>query len=639
MKKAIAVRLKHAAAAFSAVVLTSCTALAPALIGGMSGTVASAQANGILARKSAKASAKSAKAADKAAKDSVASRQSALLEALWKPLSYEDSLRYNYFFLEALRQQNAGHYDAAFDLLSHCLDINPQSAEGWYFMSMYQSELNRDSLSRECMERAAALSPDNDAYQERLAQYYLNTREYDKATAVYERLADNSRQRTDVLQMLIRLYNNAHDYDGMLRAIGRIEDIEGSREEITLARMRVYELKGDKKAAFKALKSLSDEHPSDLNYRVMMGNWLMQNGRQKEAFKIFTAALREEPGNAYVQSSMYDYYRAAGQDSLAREMMRAIILSPKATSENKSTMMRQAIQENEQAAGDSTEILRLFDEMLIVNPKDSDMAEMKVAYMTLKQMPTDSINHAIRKLLAIAPENSGARMQLLGSYLRTEEWDSVTSICRQGTLYNPDEMVFYYYEGLAYYQQKRHDDALDAFSRGVAQVNERSDKEMVADLYYFMGDLQHQRNREREAFAAYDSCLQWKSDHIHCLNNYAYYLSVRGEDLHRAELMSYKTVKEEPQNATFLDTYAWILFMQERYAEARIYAEQAVACDTDSVRSSVIVEHAGDVCAMLGDTEKAVGYWQQALLLDCEHPDLIEQKIREKKYIKPEEDE
>lgn len=639
MKKALANRLKDAAIALTAVVVTSCAALTPALMGGMSGVLANAHSTGKLAQKQPKAQAKPKKAAGQAAKDVADSRQTTQSEISVRPLSYEDSLRYQYFFLEALRQQNAGHYDAAYDLLAHSLDINPQAAEGWYFMSMYQSELGRDSLSRECMERAAALSPDNDAYQERLAQYYLNTREYDKATAVYERLADNNRQRTDVLQMLIRLYNNAHDYDGMLRAISRIEDVEGSREEITLAKMRVHEMKGDKKAALKALKSLSDEHPSDVNYRVMMGNWLMQNGRQKDAFKIFTAALREEPENAYVQSSMYDYYRAAGQDSLAREMMRAIILSPKATSESKSTMMRQAIQENEQSSGDSTEILRLYDEMLVVNPKDSDMAEMKVAYMSLKQMPTDSINRAIRTLLAIAPENAGARMQLLGSYITAEEWDSVVSICRQGTQYNPDEMVFYYYEGLAYYQQQRRDDALDAFSRGVAQVNARSNKEMVADLYYFMGDLQHQRNHEREAFAAYDSCLQWQPDHIHCLNNYAYYLSVRGEDLHRAELMSYKTVKEEPQNATFLDTYAWILFVQERYAEAKIYAEQAVACDTDSVRSSVIVEHAGDVSIMLGERDKAVDYWQQALLLDCEHPDLIEQKIREKKYIKPEEDE
>ncbi len=552
-------------------------------------------------------------------------------------LTSEESLRYNYFFFEAMNQQNAGHYDAAFDLLNRCLDINPNAAEAWFYLSMYQGEFGHDSLALASMEKAARLRPDNATYQEQLAQHYLNARQYDKATAVYEQLAENFRQRSDVLQMLIRLYQQNKNYDGMIDVINRIEEIEGANEEITLSKMRVYEMKGDKKAAWNALKALSDKHPSDLNYRVMMGNWLMQNNRQKEAYKIFADALKEEPDNGYVQASMYDYYRESGQDSLARKMMLDIIVSPKASTESKAIMMRQAIHENEQLGGDSTEILALYDKILQVNPKDSDMAEMRVAYMTLKQMPTDSINGAIRQLLAIAPENAGARLQLLGSYLRSKDWDSVIAICNEGSRYTPEEMAFYYYEGLAYYQKEEHEEALGSFQRGVAQVKENSNKELVSDLYYFMGDLYHQKGQENKAFVCYDSCLQWKDDHVPCLNNYAYYLSVKGQDLHRAELMSYKTVKEEPQNATYLDTYAWILFMQERYAEAKIYIDQAVACDTDSVQSSVIIEHAGDIYYKNGEPEKAISYWEKALEGEPENRDLLERKIREKKYIKEEE--
>ena len=552
-------------------------------------------------------------------------------------LSPDASMRYNYFFLEAMNQQNAGNYAAAFDLLSRCLEINPQAAESWLYVSMYQGELGQDSLALKSMEKAAQLRPDNAVYQENLAQYYLNLRQYKKATAVYECLVANNRRRADILEMLIRLYQQDKDYDGMLRAVDKIEEIEGSNEELTLSKMRIYEMKGDKKSAWNALKSLSDKHPSDLNYRVMMGNWLMKNNQQKEAYKIFADALKEEPDNGYVQASMYDYYRENGQDSLARKMMLDIIASPKATTESKAIMMRQAIQENEQAGGDSTAILALFRQIMQVNPKDSDMAEMRVAYMSLKEMPADSINQALRELLDIAPENVGARLQLLGTHLRNQDWENVVAICSEGTRYTPEEMVFYYYEGLAYYQMERHDDALSSFRCGVDQVNEKSDKEMVADLYYFMGDILHQKGQENGAYVCYDSCLQWKEDHVPCLNNYAYYLSVQEKDLHRAEMMSYKTVKEEPQNANYLDTYAWILFVQERYAEAKIYIDQAVACDTDSVKSSVIIEHAGDIYIMNGEPDKAVAYWQQALDAGAEDVDYIERKIRQKKYFRKEE--
>ena len=96
-----------------------------------------------------------------------------------------------------------------------------------------------------------------------------------------------------------------------------------------------------------------------------------------------------------------------------------------------------------------------------------------------------------------------------------------------------------------------------------------------------------------------------KSDNIYCMNNYAYYLSINGDDLQKAEQMSYKTVQAEPKNATYLDTYAWILFLQKRYTEAKIYIDLAIKNDTDSIQNSVIWEHAGDVYAKLGDIKNS----------------------------------
>ena len=146
-----------------------------------------------------------------------------------------------------------------------------------------------------------------------------------------------------------------------------------------------------------------------------------------------------------------------------------------------------------------------------------------------------------------------------------------------------------------------------------------------------MGDLFHERGLVAEAYAAYDSCLQWKDDNIMCLNNYAYYLSEQGEQLDKAETMSLKTVKADPKNATYLDTYAWILFMQARYAEARIYIDQALQNDTDS--NAVITEHAGDIYALNNDMDKALAFWQEALKKAPDNQVLI-RKIRQKKYIK-----
>ncbi len=552
-------------------------------------------------------------------------------------ISAADSVRYNYFFIETERQLNASHFDAAFDLLEHCLTINPNASEAWYLRSMFMSEMKKDSLAMANLKKAVSLNPKNSYYQERLAELYVNAKDYTKAEEVYEAVVADNHERVDLLGILAQLYQQDREYDKMLKVVNRIESVEGNSEELTLTKMRIYEAKGDKKSAWKALRSLSDEHPSDLNYKVMMGNWLMQNNKQKKAYKIFQKALKEEPDNSFVQTSMYDYYQAVGEDSLARQMMEDILMSSKTSTETKATMMRQVIQDNQRENGDSLEVKNLFDKILQANPQDADMAELKAVYMSLKQFPLDSVNQALRDVLKIAPDNAGVRLQIIQNLWPKKDWDQIIELCKPAVQYNPDEMAFYYFMGLSYYQKDDEDNALDAFRRGVDEINDQSNKEIVSDFYAIMGDILHKKGLDNDAFAAYDSCLQWKDDNIGALNNYAYFLSLKGNDLQKAEQMSYKTVKAEPTNPTYLDTYAWILFKQERFAEAQIYIDQALANDTDSLQSDVIIEHAGDIYAMNGDMEKAVELWKKAQDAGSDNP-ILPQKINEKRYIKNEDE-
>ena len=94
--------------------------------------------------------------------------------------------------------------------------------------------------------------------------------------------------------------------------------------------------------------------------------------------------------------------------------------------------------------------------------------------------------------------------------------------------------------------------------------------------------------------------------------------------------MSYKTVKAEPDNGTYLDTYAWILFMQGRYEEAKIYIEQALK--NYKTPSADVIEHAGDIFWKCGDRNAAVEYWKQAV--DAGGSDsVLKKKLKQKKYL------
>lgn len=546
-------------------------------------------------------------------------------------LSYNDEQRFKYFYLGAVDQQMKGNYAGAFDLLNHCQEINPDAAEVYFMRSAYHALLNNDSLSLADIQKAAELNPQNNVYLERLAGAYIGSGRYDEAIEAYEKLYANNHDRDDVLNVLIRLYGQQKDYDNMLQTINRLENLEGSSEEITLARMRVYSLKGDKQAELAELKDLSKKHPNDMNYRVMMGNWLLQNELPADALKEYEYVLAQEPDNLMAQMSMLDYYNAIGQDSLAAELQEKLVVSPSTPLNSKMTLMRGIVNSNEQQGGDSTEVLRIFRHILSQPQKTSDMWELQAAYMSLKQMPQDSIDNSLRGALEVAPDNAGVRLQLIQSKWKDQLFDDVISLCKPALEYNPDEMAFYYFLGLAYFQKDEKDKALHTFQLGVSQINSESNKEIVSDFYAIMGDILHEKGREQEAYVAYDSCLQWKDDNLGALNNYAYYLSEKGKDLQKAEKMSYRTIKAEPKNSTFLDTYAWILFMQERYEEANIYIEQAV--QNDSTVSDVILEHAGDISAKLGNMKKAVEWWEKARDAGGNSKVLI-RKIKLRKYLK-----
>ncbi|WP_373799375.1 tetratricopeptide repeat protein, partial [Bacteroides heparinolyticus] len=214
--------------------------------------------------------------------------------------------------------------------------------------------------------------------------------------------------------------------------------------------------------------------------------------------------------------------------------------------------------------------------------------------------------------------------------VRKEDNKELMALCEAGVESNPDMLEFYFYLAIAYNQAERTDDALNVCLKALTRVTDESNKEMVSNFYAIIGDIYHTKNRNLDAYAAYDSSLVYNPSNIGTLNNYAYYLSLERRDLDKAEEMSYKTVKADPNNPTYLDTYAWILFVKGNYAEARLYMDEAMK--NDAGNSSVVIEHCGDIYYMTGDVEGALKYWKQAWEKGS-RSDTLKQKIQKKKYI------
>ena len=544
----------------------------------------------------------------------------------------KSDVRYNNFFLEAMLQRQKGNIDASFDLLRHCISIDPSKPEAYYFLAQYYTILKDKEKSLQCFKKAAELNPDNETYMETLARAYINNNQFAESIEILEKVVEKDAVRIDILELLAQLYVQVDDKDNAIKTLSRIENIEGKNEQISHMKSEIYREMGNKEASINEMQSLSEQYPYDMSLKARYAQTLFFNEEFDMAMGVIGEIFKEDSTNVFAQQLARDYYFDKGLKEKADSMLYVILNNSKTTTADKVQMLRQEIIFNEQNKRDSTEVIKLFELMMQQPQTDTELALLYVSYMDMKKMPREAMHNVVKKVLEIEPDNSSARMHLVGDAWLAEKFDEVIRLCKDARIYNPEEIKFYYYQGLAYFNKDDFDDALDAFKNGVGAITGESDVEMVSDLYMLMGDLLFKKEMKAEAYEAYDSCLQWRPDNIACLNNYAYFLSIDGKHLDKAEEMSRRTIKKEPENPTYLDTYAWVLFRQKRYAEAKIYIEQALKFDTVDVSADVL-EHAGDIYANNGEMEKAMEKWKEALKLAPENKVLI-RKIKLKKYLR-----
>lgn len=504
---------------------------------------------------------------------------------------------FDYYFHEAQKQVNTRNYDAAYDLFNFCLALNPNSGAVLHELSSLNGYLRSDSLSIAQMQRAVDLYPDNYWYKDQLVKLYFNNKQIAEAQAILEQMAVQYPEKEDVLMMLLDLYASNSDYDNVIKTIEKIELKEGKSEQLSIEKFRIYLQKHDEKSAFREMKALADEYPNDVRYQVLIGDLYLDQDKAEEAIKIYNKVAEKEPDNINLALSLMSYYQKVGPDSLYDKQIAKLVTHPSLDDDNRLQLVSSLIYQNMQQGNDSTRIIRIFEKTLSLPQRDTRMYELYARYMVNRNMPTSQIKPVLYSMLEIDPENDLARNQLLSYAVDENDTTSIIRVCRPAVEYSSDNPIYYYYLGFAYYQTDSINLAIDAFRKGIGKnrASKEEDTNMTANMYTLLGDLYHKAKLDGKCFEAYDSCLIYRPDDALVLNNFAYYLSLEKKDLKRAEQMSRRSLELDKDNSTYLDTLAWILYMQKRYDEAKEVMDRTVELlgdeiddeDNDNIREHV----------------------------------------------------
>ena len=545
--------------------------------------------------------------------------------------------RFDALFLEALRCCSMADYESQYELLQAALDEQPDAPEALYELGRMKLVLanTADSLMRtqgeEQIRKAMAAMPERREYKEFLAEYLAARNRYAEAIELYVQLTADA-HKSSQLYTLESLQEEAGDYAGAIETINRIETLDGRSEQLSIEKFNLYTQMGDNEHAYASIEELCAEYPEDLRYRVLLGDLYRQNGFPDMALAIYKDVLTAEPDNSLAQISLLSYYQGTGQDSLYRELVEDVVLSPNQPTDAKVEAMRGFSLHSLTTDNDSTEVLYLFRHALQEPQENSQLATLCISYMSAIGMPEEKIIPVLKQALEIEPDFDGGRLMLVDILLRLNNTQGVAEVCGDGMIYQPDEPFYYYYAGLA--QAILGNEALGTkyLEDGTEHINDETDLNLAAGIYASLGDLYYEQNKKNEAYAAYDQALLYDPNNVSCLNNYAYYLSLDGRRLDHAEAMSRRTINAEPQNATYLDTYAWILYIQKDYKNAGKYIEQAIDGLEETAENAGIFDHAGDIFYRLKQNKKAIQYWIKALSLTTDND--LKAKLKRKVRLK-----
>ena len=535
----------------------------------------------------------------------------------------------DYFYYEGLKLKNSQKYDAAYDMFAHSLAIDSTSAPVLYELATFYIESNNLEKASQLLKRAVANDSDNFTFRMTLASVFRGLGELENSVAEFDALSKLYPGKIELHYYLAESLIQQGEISKAIDAYNALESVAGMSEALSMQKYRLYNNIGKPEEAFGELEKLAEKYSMISRYQIILGDLRLEQGKPDKALEYYRKAKEIEPENPQYIVAMANYYDMKGDRVAAETQIHNALINENLDVETKISILSRYIMRTMQAGADEDGTVdSLFRILLEQHPEDTQI-KMMYASLLIAQQKMEDAKFQIKLVTEMEPENVNAWQQLLSLSLSTEDLETVIDASNRCIELFPDVPEYSFYLGLAYYQQKEYEKALEIYTRRVETIPDENFV-LKSTFYAQIGDIHYHMDNFDDAFAAYDVALKHNDKNAMVLNNYSYFLALRKQDLKRAERMSAQAIKLEPNNSTYLDTYAWIFFVQGNYSLAKIYMENALSHDTTD--SYELYDHYGDILYMNGDKEGALEQWKRAKELGKEGT-VIDRKIEEGTYI------
>lgn len=539
------------------------------------------------------------------------------------------------YFMEAMRRKSLGQDDAALDLLRRAYELNPTDSDvGFQAGYMQIFAANEDSL---LFEQGYAqmlqhfLDEPADLYggfmfgniSERVGRMDRARQVWATLDSIYPEKVEMAMRHGDALVAT----RDSAALDSALRIFDRVERAEGPNLQVASRKMAVNMLRRDTVGAMTVVNDLIAGLPRSPEARAFAGQVYASLGDSATALGYYREACAIDSLSGIAHYMLGNFYRELGDmEGFDREVFRALD-QESLDLETKKEMLTGYVRELYADSLQQPRIERLFNVLIDQNPSDVELRELFFSYY----LAVEDYVHAVEQVriaVDLDPADEARWRLLVSLYGQIGDYRSAADAGAESLRYFPDSPQMLILVANCLTMLDDYDGALAYLDRA-ERVPELSDTER-SDVLTVKGDVNYRQGNTAEAFRLYEAALEASAINLTAMNNCAYYMACEGVDLERAEKLSASVIRERPDDATSIDTYAWVLFKMTRYADAREYIDRALAAMTEL--SAEVLHHAGDIYFMAGLPDEALAFWRRAADLEPDN-ELLRRKITHKTYF------
>lgn len=530
-------------------------------------------------------------------------------------------------FINANREKILGNRNEAAALFSEVIRKDPKNAAAMFELANVYMDQKKYNDALFFSKSAFKIDPSNVWYGQQYAEVLQRNSRFKEAAEVLAKIVEEHPDEEDYYHQLAESYVFAGDAEQAIKTYDRLQERFGIDEETSMNKCRIYQQMKKPEKAITEMERLIRSDSTNVQAFAMLAELYQSTGNTEKALAAFQMIETIDPDNAFIHLSLADFYRTNGDKEKSFSELKLAFRNRQLEMDTKISILSSyysLVTEHPELKEQATQ---LCDILVEVHPTDPRSHAAHADFLTIEKKYEEALAE-YRRARELGSKEYSVYSQILLIESQLSDWDAMLKESEEALTLFPDQPAVYFFNGIAKQHAKRFADAITILNTGVNMVVDNP--QLSASFYSAMGESYHELGDHVKSDQCYEKALTLDPKDATVMNNYAYFLSLRGDRLTKAEELSKRSNELEPNSTSFEDTYGWIMFTMGKYADAKTWIGKSLEHGGD--KSGVVLEHYGDVLYKLGELQQAMEYWQRAKQAG-DASDRLDQKILQKKYI------